>query len=40
MSSTSKNRAGKTKGSRDKKDAKDVGERNIEAAMRLHGKVI
>ncbi len=38
--STSKNRGGYTKGGKDKKDAKEVVERNIEAAMRLHGKVI
>jgi hypothetical protein len=28
------------KGGKDKKDAKEVVEKNIEAAIRLHGKVI
>jgi hypothetical protein len=38
--STGKNRGGNTKGGEEKKDAKEVVERNIEAAMTLHGKVI
>jgi hypothetical protein len=40
MISTTKNRGEKTKGGKDKKDAKEAVEKNIEAAMRLHGKVI